>query len=329
MNVFPYKYILLFVMSMTLAACGGGGGGNGSDNSSKGLSYTGKMASAIVSEENASELTIGLYAKSTGEVNSGLLLNQSNQTKNTIVDGGELQNIVDAVNIALSVATSENKLLFNGTGYAQIMIASVTNDRIVGSCGGEALYTLNTNEQTESFTGSFSYKNYCEDGITLNGVVKISGSLEAMTFSFNSFQIQAPSESSILEGTVLVEINGSTAMMTMNTLSRDDQKNKTFKMENLKFKVISGSGFSDITITGRFYDPEYGYVDITTPVPFRVNNGSNWPSSGEMLSIGKKGTVSGKTKARMIGYVSTYSIEVDTSGDGVYDVFESGYWVDI
>jgi hypothetical protein len=84
--------------------------------------------------------------------------------------------------------------------------------------------------------------------------------------------------------------------------------------------------YVDIKATGRFYNPTYGYVDLSTITPLRTYNIYEWPSSGELQMVGGEGT-----KARLIVVNKNfYQIIADTNGDANYD-YDSGQmsWNDL
>jgi hypothetical protein len=61
------------------------------------------------------------------------------------------------------------------------------------------------------------------------------------------------------------------------------------------------------TITGRFYSHDYGYVDISTPVPIALSDRS-------LLFSGGSGSW-----VRLDLFQNPSLIEADTNGDGIVD----------
>ena len=70
---------------------------------------------------------------------------------------------------------------------------------------------------------------------------------------------------------------------------------------------------------GLEYEPDHGYVDVTTEEVFVIHDGDDWPSSGIHLIIGADGN---EAKLTAIDNLS-FRLEADTDGDGIYD-WDSG-----
>ena len=93
-----------------------------------------------------------------------------------------------------------------------------------------------------------------------------------------------------------------------------------------------GVNFVDISVTGRYYDHDHGYVDVSTEGPFRFYEDENGPSSGKLVLTGADGSEGGPTMARMIVLDSeTFQVDADTDGDGFFDDYSSDtlYWADM
>jgi hypothetical protein len=96
--------------------------------------------------------------------------------------------------------------------------------------------------------------------------------------------------------------------------------------------MSEGTGYVEVEIiSGRYYDPDYGYVEVYTEGPLRIDDGDDWPSDGVLVVTGDTGIAGGSTMARLTALSSTtYQVEADTNGDGTYD-WDSGvlYWADL
>ena len=74
--------------------------------------------------------------------------------------------------------------------------------------------------------------------------------------------------------------------------------------------ITIGSNYADVNISfGFYYDPDYGYVAVETPTPFRVFDTDIWPSSGVMVATG-----TGNTKARLTS-ISNTQCQIDAALD--------------
>ena len=77
-----------------------------------------------------------------------------------------------------------------------------------------------------------------------------------------------------------------------------------------------------MTITGRYYHPQNGYVDIATIDALRINYSDQFPSSGQIIITGASGS-----KARQTAISNTqYSLEVDADGDDIYETVTTENW---
>ena len=92
----------------------------------------------------------------------------------------------------------------------------------------------------------------------------------------------------------------------------------------LEFADVLNS-FEIYSASGRFYDPEFGYVDLSIENFIQINDGDRWPASGTMILIGEQGPQGGNTKARLTFLnANEFVVEADTDGDGLYDDYTSG-----
>jgi hypothetical protein len=98
----------------------------------------------------------------------------------------------------------------------------------------------------------------------------------------------------------------------MDILLRDNSNNEVYWVRNYRIEVTEGSDstgdYTDIVISGQFYNPDHGYITISTQTPIRVYD-----------------TDGGITKARLTFVSSTtYQVVADTDGDGDFDDYDSG-----
>lgn len=322
-KILQFMFVTSFLL---LTACGGDKDkSNGGD-----LSYTGNTTPVIIDSSNANELSRGAYSDSRNSSSaSGAVsfasLSYSPTSANT---GSGLPNTADIVNTVLSAVNQIDKSTFSQDNHsnARAIISESASEN--GNCGGKFTVTISANNQTGSFTGSLVFNNYCEDMITLNGSMGMSGSIDqnsdeisSLKITFTSLQTKGLGESITMDGNMLVTASGSDVEVTMNLLIRDGIHDEVSKLENMKLIMSEGYNYSTIHMSGRIYDHQYGYADITTPVIFKAYDSVGWPSSGELLISGANGT-----SARLTAFSTSYRIEADTTGDGSYDYSEDFNW---
>ena len=64
-----------------------------------------------------------------------------------------------------------------------------------------------------------------------------------------------------------------TGTAILNLFFTDNITLKTVWMSNVAVGTTAGTGTSDVTLSGRIYLHDYGYVDVATPIPFHSLDG--------------------------------------------------------
>ena len=126
-----------------------------------------------------------------------------------------------------------------------------------------------------------------------------------------------------LQGTFVGDYTVTPVKLTVDFLVLNSATGKVHWTNNVVFNItttINGTVTSrDVTVTGRFYDSDNGYVDITTPTPLHFVGMDTSPSSGVLLLTGAN-----NTKIRLTALTNvTYRVEGDTIGSGTYN-YNSG-----
>jgi hypothetical protein len=80
-----------------------------------------------------------------------------------------------------------------------------------------------------------------------------------------------------------------------------------------------------ISLSGRYYDPDFGYVDVSTTIPFILDYDAEWPISGELLCSG-----AGSAAILTVIDATSYIVDADRNGDGVYEYNVGPFlWADL
>lgn len=116
------------------------------------------------------------------------------------------------------------------------------------------------------------------------------------------------------------DVGGSTTIK-FDCVLRDNNTKLVYKTEKLVISLTAGVDYSDASISGRYYDPTYGYVDISTPTPLRINGTDYWPSSGVLKAAGNNDSASFTALSN-----TSYQLDIDTNNDGAADITTSGLW---
>lgn len=287
--------ILIFISS-----CGGGGGSNGGGSN---ITYTGSSSQAVISDTNAENLATDTYQ---GGALGGI-------TQKPGADSQASRPV--SISILNILRQTMQKIKVPGGNRT----ATVSNSE-TGGCGGSYSYTLTVNDSTGDFTGTFTYSGYCSMGTISNGTLTVSGNISgstmSLTITFSNYGMTTGGDSFTVTGTAAFNSLVSSTGYTLNLVYLDNTASKVYKLENFVISSTSGMGYVDISMSGRFYHPDHGYIDITTPTatPFRYMASDIYPSQGVLVLTGAGGAT---VKLTVIDNTQL-QIEADANGDGDY-----------
>jgi hypothetical protein len=276
-------------LTVGLMACGGGGGGGGTP----GISYTGNTEQALI---NDGEVAVG-FAEDTW----------------LLLDLGK-------------VILQQMEGVLEGSA---IEIPSDISETILAPCGGDATFDGKVDDNGE-ITASLNFANYCVDeDILISGSADFTGTVDPNTnevvqfsLSLNSSTFKIAGISLAIDGTFSADWESmQVAMSYVLKFKNPDTNNfETYWLDVDPVQLSGEDGpFTDFTnIIGRYYDYEYGYVEISVGDIIRIWDVDVGPSSGSLIVTG-----TGGTKARLVFLNSTeYRVDADTTGDGAYDYTE-------
>ena len=71
-----------------------------------------------------------------------------------------------------------------------------------------------------------------------------------------------------------------------------DSSGEVFWINDYTLKISEGIDYADLEVSGKFYHPTHGYIDLYTPIDsaIRTYNSYQWPSSGVLQVVGGGGT---------------------------------------
>jgi YVTN family beta-propeller protein len=230
--------------------------------------------------------------------------------------------------VARALEDSLRQIDFTSESDSVAIRAVVTEtDTVNGECGGSASYTISVDDQTGQFSGNFTYSSYCSLDVVISGSVSFSGQvnintgdIESFSFSFSNLTVTSDGDSLTLDGDVSFEITGSQATITIDMLVKDNTTAKVYWLSDWTMTFTEEADHVVFQMSGHYYDPDHGYVIISTPVPFVVYYGEDGPREGQLVITGNTGIAGGSTMARLTALSpTTFQVEADTDGDGVYD----------
>jgi len=117
---------------------------------------------------------------------------------------------------------------------------------------------------------------------------------------------------------------GGVTTVKLDCVLRDDATQAAYKLQNYVIALTNGSGYVDAAISGRYYDPVQGYIDISTPTALRITGSDYWPSSGVLQAVGNNDAASFTALSN-----TTYQLDIDSNADGTPDITTTGAWSDL
>lgn len=311
--------LMLSIMCITgLISCGGGGGGGDAvigPTAPTGLTYTGVTSPAVIDSNNAAELASDALIG--GETGSNLgIFGSVSDTQSKILREIKLYDVVKIFGDPLYRIDFDSH---RGDSLA----VQTEQDSVAGECGGSASYSLTMDDVNGIFTGSMTFSGYCNQNATITGTAGFSGQLNVDTGDFLNFvltinmvSLTSSNQSYVIDGNVSVDVSGSASVALLEMLMKDSS-GEVFWVKNYKLTIAEGIDYVDLEVSGRFYHPTHGYVDLSTILPVRTYNNYEWPSSGELQITGGKGT----TAHLIVSNENYCQIIADTNGDGNDDYF--------
>ena len=302
-------------------ACSGGGS---SDSGTPVLTYSGRTSAAAISEDNAG--TLAASALDAGSSNSAFSLNGF-AALGGADPGADAAGRPLLFGIARTLEDAAGFVDLSGAPEPDVSAATQSESgSLQGSCGGSASYSISVDRDTGTFSGNFTFSGYCADDLTVSGSASFSGvvntgteQLESFTFSFSAITATSGSESVTMNGSIAISVSAST--VTMNMTIQDNTSGWMCKVVNYQMVVTDSGAYSEYSVSGRFFDQDYGYVDLETNQPFIVYSGDEYPSSGQLTLYGEIGSAGGRTSAVLTAVDATRCrVEVDGDGDGTYEV---------
>jgi hypothetical protein len=323
---FYNKAAIIIVTIWVLAlftGCSGGGSGTPPT-----LNYSGATTPVTISAENAEALLVGAYE-------GGLTASTFN------IFGAAVAEPLFSTNTPrmLALAAVFESFLYEMDMQQQPIPytgAIITDsETITGSCGGSVYYDVSIDSIFGDFSGTADFRQYCDASnpeLVLDGITDFSGDydllgleIEDFSFIFRDLAGTTSEGSYTLNGSLNGSVSATRADITTTSVLKDNITEKTYWLKDFKVTAVQGFSFVEMTVDGRYYDHDHGYVDVNTEVPFRVYDSYDWPSSGILALTGAEGVEGGNTMARLVVLdADSYQIEADTDGDGTFDDYNSG-----
>lgn len=307
-----------------LAACGGGGGsagtGGGGGSGGGGSSPPPTDSSGYTGATTPADLA----SSSVVPPLSGWLLLEIGLTgePNSSIAGAPGAGIA-----AVKPTHSSMQMRFGKARERAVALASRMTIQAVTTepCGVSGTAEINDDGLRDDGTGVvvFTYRDCAEgDGTTLNGVMRVTvAAADAIeltptdyTITYENLRIAAGADTIEAGGSTHVVITGSTVTATRNTVARYLPENVYVRLQDfVGTRTAAGEVFT-LSFRGRFYQSQYGYVDVQTPAIVSLEPSSDVAIAGRMSLMGAVGAARVELRFRE---QNALSIVVDTDGDGV------------
>lgn len=316
--------ILIVLAVSILLSCGGGGDSTTAAPAS--LSYNGSTVKSVIDDSNAVDVA-------SGAVNGGLRGNVFNEFAALAGASGSSdpqKYTVFFTAIMMQEAVIDLKGL-SPSSIGSTRAVKTEENSIDGSCGGQATGSISIDDVTGDFWGDFNFSNFCESNVTLNGNTAFSGTIdlttdeiENMMFDFSYLTGTESSGSFIIDGTLQLVNSPTGIVITMDMLLQESHSSDILWLNGYRMEVIDGPSNIAINVSGRYYDPHFGYVTLSTQENLILDDLGTFPSSGVLTAVGENGSAGGPTAAKLTCHASgLFQVEADTDGDGNYD-WDSG-----
>ncbi|MGC9323290.1 MAG: hypothetical protein ACP5G0_00945 [Desulfomonilia bacterium] len=318
-----------FLISIMTSCSGGSSGGDGGGSAPEAL-YTGLKTPAALTQSNSQQIIEEAFhgsVVSSGVAYPFLAIDMDGRNGNVPPLITCQHSLTRMLMDALGKIPETNIPLAVSAAYTETIDEQ-------GECGGTLSGSLQIDDESGDFTGNIDLHNFCESGIVFNGSVNIQGNIDpvtedmSITMHFTEYSVAFEGISLFIHGTESLIESGNDISMNIDFLVRDNVSGSTSWIHGYTVLFTDYDGYVAIRISGRFYDPNYGYVVLSTSEAFIEYYGDEYPSSGVLVATGAIGSAGGTTMARLTILSSTsYMVEADTDGDGTYD-WSSGevYW---
>lgn len=283
--------VLAVLLAVALTACGGGGGGG-----TAGLTYDGVSTQATITSDNAADLASLAYFGS--ELTAPLPLSLSG----SLDAPASPSPVLPALTHLIQDLPGKIDLgqLGNETSRAVMSIPSMKEQcEVSGSMTISGTYDMVTGAIDANISMSSCNTG---DGVIMNGAIKINAlgvsdlynpTFTDFTVTFNrlAYEFVYDGDEIILDGTATSWYDDvkSAQIMQMNMVLQQVSTSLMAELENYTIEIADLGASQAVTISGRVYESDSGYFDITTEQPILVD-AYGQPTEGIYKIVGSGGT---------------------------------------
>jgi len=316
---------LSLIPVLLLSACGGGGSSKTTSPQAGNLvnpaaSYAGVSSPAVATSTNSESIALGSF----GGTAISSFLAPTSAGKN-VAEGNEVR----MHQMSLVLKQSLRAMSIPGKAAQRRQAQAAQGKRVQRSSsyqspgpeGGSVSFTLDINDATGSFYGSLDFQGYTSKGIAVTGTADMLGTFDAtsgdfsrVTLSFRSLSMANTSYSCSLTGWISWGFNITTAAETQSMDMVLAEPGSSYWFNNYETFTSYHNGTQTQTISGRYYDSNFGHVDFTTTTPLEISFENPFPNQGSVQFSGGQGS-----SIRLSFLGSEIHVEADTDGNGSTD----------
>lgn len=299
---FSFKILSVVFFSIILTACGGGSGGS--------------------SSPTINATSINADSEYTGVRNKAVLTRDNSLSFVDAIIGRNIENnlIQSTDSAARPISTLDAQRTVNG-------LSSLTQARNInesGACsqGGNISISGELNNDNIGQI-SLAINNCTEDSLTINGTINmnitkydsINDEPTEYMISFNNLSIVFGEETYSAIGTQLYTRDDDFIATTITNMIQTDNSSKGTLFTGFTTKTTGL--FTEFS--GKVFLEDHGYVDVTTPEPTRINNGT-LTFVGEIILSGAS-----SSKAKISPdyneetFIDRLRVDLDQNGDDIYE----------
>lgn len=309
-----YLLISLATTLLLFTACGGGGGG---DDDPPPVSYTGSTTQAVITSDNAVH-----FAKIVFGPESEPLSGISDVTLKGETTTGPLDNtlflpkVLGATALKLELASTS---ILSGISYSETEQCE----------SGELTTKLTYDEASGNFSLTMEFDDCVIGDHYTDGVLIGYGILDPYTsdvLQLNRLVLDELTEKEwpdnfTYSGEILFPLAISDDEQICYYMVRDNDNSLVYMYDEYHVAATDYVNYSTLTINGRLYHPTYGYVDVNTTETLQLYEDADFPRTGILEGDGINSSFEIRCE-----YDLTFTLGVDTDGDGLYESYSTENW---
>jgi hypothetical protein len=292
------KWVVFLLLVSLLLACGGGGGdddntngdNDGGDSANTSLDYSGETKQAAMTSDNVDELASAAASGSKQAVSSDSL------SDSVPVVGQRSDSPVSQEQINEELAQLIGGVLSGGSQLAGRGTAARTEDLSAGLCDSGSVivefpdngiagnWSIEFNQCTRNASfGSSSYSSTFDGSV--EGTYVQAGNGYQLSLNYTNFTVSITHPYGSYTDTFNMSMTCTASNQEGTDVSCEyyvDYQGYDERTYRVTEASVSGNSSSGYQVSVRVYDPEHGYVTVTTEVPVTFDCSDGHPSAGRI-----------------------------------------------